>query len=211
MFTYCCWVFLVTSYVWLNIFLFYFEDLLFIIHIRVFSFEYVVITNYRTQIHQQGVLEPQVSPAFTITYFCNHCHIRFDPMSLLKWYVRIYPRIIMSKFHENTLLPFFKNFGQKVNNPKWPLHDLWPHICSCLMCDSTQRSLFPGNTSKYVNTGVIFTNLTKRWMTPRWPLMPLLLRSHVWLYRMITVSKSHENISKYVDTVTIFSKTLTKR
>ena len=25
-------------------------------------------------------LKPRVSPAFAITYFCNHCNIRFDPI-----------------------------------------------------------------------------------------------------------------------------------
>ena len=47
-------------------------------------------------------------------------------------------------------------------------------------------------------------------MTPRWPLTPLLMRSHVWLYPRIIVSKSNENTSKYVDTMTLFSKTWTK-
>ena len=50
----------------------------------------------------------------------------------------------------------------------------------------------------------------KRSLTPRWPLTPHLLRSHVWLYPRIIVSKSHENTSKYVDTVTLFTKTWTK-
>ena len=39
---------------------------------------------------------------------------------------------------------------------------------------------------------------------------PRLLRSHVWLYPRIIVSKSHENTSKYVDTVTLYVKTWTK-
>ena len=55
--------------------------------------------------------------------------------------------------------------------------------------------------------------LTKRSMTqmnPRWPLSQLLLRSHVQLYHRIIVSNSHKNTSKHVDTVTFFSKTLTK-
>ena len=26
----------------------------------------------------KAVLEPRVSPAFAITYFCNHCNIRFE-------------------------------------------------------------------------------------------------------------------------------------
>ena len=39
---------------------------------------------------------------------------------------------------------------------------------------------------------------------------PSLLRSHVWLYPRIIMSKSLENTSKYADTVTLFSKTWTK-
>ena len=53
-------------------------------------------------------------------------------------------------------------------------------------------------------------NLNQRPLTPRWPLTQHLLRSHVWLYPRIIVSKSHENTSKYVDTVTLFAKTWTK-
>ena len=50
-------------------------------------------------------------------------------------------------------------------------------------------------------------NLNLRSLTLRWPLTPNLLRSHVWLYPRIIVSKSHENTSKYVDTVNLFAKT----
>ena len=53
-------------------------------------------------------------------------------------------------------------------------------------------------------------NLKQRSLTPRWPLTPHLSRSHVWLYPRIIVSKSHENTSKYVDTVALFAKTWTK-
>ena len=90
----------------------------------------------------KAVLEPQVSPAFAITYFCNHCNIRFE------------------------------------------------------------------NTSKYVDTLTLFSkNLNQRSLTPRWPLTPCLLRSHVWLYPRIIVSKSHDNnTSMYVDTVINFAK-----
>ena len=52
--------------------------------------------------------------------------------------------------------------------------------------------------------------LNQRSLTPRWPLTPHLLRSHVCLYPRIIVSKSHENTSKYVDTVNLFAKTWTK-
>ena len=57
----------------------------------------------------------------------------------------------------------------------------------------------------------IFQNLSKRSMTTRWPLTPLLLRSYMCLYTRIIWSKSHENVSKYDDTVAFFfSKTWTK-
>ena len=54
-------------------------------------------------------------------------------------------------------------------------------------------------------------NLKRRSLTPRWPLTPHLLRSHVWLYPRFIVSKSHENTLKYVDTVTLFCKNLNQR
>ena len=87
--------------------------------------------NYRNK----AVLEPQVSPAFAITYFCNHCNTRFE------------------------------------------------------------------NTSKYVDTLTLFSkNLNQRSLTPTWPLTPCLLRSHVWLYPRIIVSKSHDNTSIHIIT-----------
>ena len=49
-------------------------------------------------------------------------------------------------------------------------------------------------------------NLNQRSLTPRWPLTPCLLRSHMWLYPRIIVSKSHDNTSMYVDTVINFAK-----
>ena len=50
--------------------------------------------------------------------------------------------------------------------------------------------------------------LNQRLLTLRWPLTPHLLRSHVWLYPRIIVSKSHGNTSMYVDTVINFAKIL---
>ena len=49
-------------------------------------------------------------------------------------------------------------------------------------------------------------NLNQRSLTPRWPLTPHLLRSYVWRYPRIIVSKSYEYASEYVDTVTFFEK-----
>ena len=99
----------------------------------------------------------------------------------------------------------------------WLLDDLWPHICWGLMCDSTQGSLCPSpmkiHQSMWMQWPFFFEkkkNLNQRSLMPRWPLTPHLLRSHVWLYPRIIVSKSHENTSKYVDTVTLFAKTWSK-
>ena len=95
----------------------------------------------KTSLNDKAVLEPQVSPAFTSTYFCNHCNIRFEI------------------------------------------------------------------TSKYVDTLILFSkNLNQRSLTPTWPLTQCLLRSHVWLYPRIIVSKSHDNTSMYVDTSDQFCK-----
>ena len=103
--------------------------------------EYINVYGYSDQFSNKAVLEPRVSPAFAITYFCNHCNIRFE------------------------------------------------------------------NTSKYVDTLTLFSkNLNQRSLTPGWPLTPCLLRSHVWLYPRIIVSKSHDNTSMYVDTVINFAK-----
>ena len=100
---------------------------------------WVISQNYQHFLNK-AVLEPRVSPAFAITYFCNHCNIRFE------------------------------------------------------------------NTSKYVDTLTLFSkNLNQRSLTPRWTLIPCLLRSHVWLYPRIIVSKSHGNASMYVDTVINFA------
>ena len=91
-------------------------------------------------IFKQGGSRTTSLACFAITYFCNHCNIRFE------------------------------------------------------------------NTSKYVDTLTLFSkNLNQRSLTPRWPLTPCLLRSHVWLYPRIIVSKSHGNTSMYVDTVINFA------
>ena len=50
-----------------------------------------------------------------------------------------------------------------------------------------------------------FKNLNQRSLTPIWPLTQVCW-DHVWVYPRIIVSKSHENISKYLDTVTLFQK-----
>ena len=106
-------------------------------------------------------------------------------------------------------------FGKTWTKGQWPLDDLWPHICWGLMCDSTQGSLCPSPMKIHQSMWIQWPflqkkNLNQRSLTPRWPLTPNLLRSHVWLYPRIIVSKSHENTSKYVDTVNLLAKTWSK-
>ena len=46
----------------------------------------------------KAVLEPRVSPAFAITYFCNHCNIRFENTSkyvdTLTLFQKLEPKVI---------------------------------------------------------------------------------------------------------------------
>ena len=57
----------------------------------------------------------------------------------------------------------------------------------------------------WIHCSFFSKNLNQRSLTPTWPFTPCLLRSHVWLYPRITVSKSHDNTSMYVDTVINFA------
>ena len=89
----------------------------------------------------EPVLEPHVSPVFMITYFCNHCNTRFDliPVTVICMYkctqghnVQVPWKYITDHFSET--------LAKRSITQKWPLDDLWPHICWCLICHSTQGS-----------------------------------------------------------------------
>ena len=75
-------------------------------------------------------------------------------------------------------------FAKTWTKGHWPLDDLWPHICWGLMCDSTQGSLCPSpmkiHQSMRIQWPFLQKNLNQRSLTPRWPLTPHLLRSHVY-------------------------------
>ena len=106
----------------------------------------------------------------------------------------------------------FANLNQRSLTPRWPLtqHLLRSHVW---LYPRIIVSKSHGNTSMYVDTVINFAILqitNQRSPTPKWPLTPHLLRSYVWWYPRIIVSKSHENTSKYVDTVNLFAKTWTK-
>ena len=222
-------------------------------------------------LHNKVVLEPRVSPEHTseyvdtVTVFAKNLNQRsLTPRwplipHLLRFYVWLYPRIIVSKSHENTskyvnTVTFFAKKLERSLTPRWPLtphllrsqcdstqgssypspmkihqsmwiqwpflqktwtkghwplDDLWPHICWGLMCNSTQGSLCLSpmkiHQSMWIKWPFLQKNLNQRSLTPRWPLTPHLLRSHVWLYPRIIVSKSHGSTSMYVDTVINFA------
>ena len=176
------------------------------------------------------VLEPRVSPEHTwkyvdtVTVFAKTWtkgHWPLDDLWLHICWGHMYdstqeslcpsPMKIMTSKYVDTVTLFAKTWTKG----HWPLDDLWPHIYWGLMCDSTQGSLCPSPMKIHQSMWIQWPflqkkNLNQRSLTPRWPLTPHLLRSHVWLYPRIIVSKSHENTSKYVDTVNLFAKTWTK-
>ena len=91
----------------------------------------------------------------------------------------------------------------------WPLDDRWPHICWGHICHTLPKDYcvkvpWEIRRSIWYSNLFFFKNLNQRSSTPRWHLTQSLLRSHVQLYPRIIVSKSHENTSEYLDTVTPF-------
>ena len=72
----------------------------------------------------KAVLEPRVSPAFAITFFCIHCNI------------------LDLKIHQSMWI-HWRFFPKTWTKGHWALDDLWPHVCWGHMCDSTQGSLRP--------------------------------------------------------------------
>ena len=127
--------------------------------------------------------KPQISPAFAITYLCNYCNIGYDPIPV--------------KVRKRSLTPRWPLTPRLLMSHVW----LYPRIIVSKSHEIHQ--------SMWIQWPFL-QKLEPKVIDPRWPLTPHLLRSHVWLYPRIIVSKSHENISKYVDTVTLFAKTWTK-
>ena len=133
---------------------------------------------------------------------------------LLRSYVWLYPRIIVSKSHENTskyvdTVTFFfwkKKLEPKVIDPKMTFDPTSVEVTRVTL-PKDHCVQVPWKYIKVCGYSDPFCkNLKQRSLTPRWPLTPHLLRSHVWLYPRIIVSKSHGNCtSMYVDTVINFA------
>ena len=103
---------------------------------------FIIVSFDRNIIFEWGnkaVLEPRVSPAFAITYFCNHCNIRFENTSK----------------YMDTLTLFSKNLNQRSLTPTWPLTPclLRSHVWLYSRIIVSQSH---DNTSMYVDTVINF-------------------------------------------------------
>ena len=161
--------------------------------------------------------QARVSPAFVTTYFCNHCNIRFDPIPVKvirenlpkDHYVQVSTHGNTSKYVD-TVTILKKKKKKKKLEPKrpWLQDDLWPHFCWGHTCDSSKSH---ENIRQSMRIQLpFFPKKKKPWTKRHWPLDDLWPQVFLWLCARIIVSKSHENTSKHVDTVTLFSKTWTK-
>ena len=115
-------------------------------------------------------------------------------LTLLRSHVWLYPRITVSKSHGNTsknvaTVIIFWNFS----TISMTLGETWPHFCWGHICNSTKDHCVQVPW-KYIKVcgyrDHFLKTLSKRSMTPsdpRWPLTPLLLRSHVRRYLRVIV------------------------
>ena len=117
----------------------------------------------------------------------------------------------MSKSHENTskyvdTVTFCQNLEPKVIDPQMTFDPKSVEF-TCVTLPKDHCVQVPWKYIKVCGySDLFFKNLNQRSLTPKWPLTPNLLRSHVWLYPRIIVSKSHGNTSMYVDTMINFAK-----
>ena len=139
-------------------------------------------------IHKQGGSRNMRLACFAIKYFYNHFNISPTPMVYMK-----------ECGYGDTI---FQNLTKRSITPSPTSVEV-----TSVTLPKDHFIKFPW---KYVNvceySDLFFKNLNQRSWTPRWPLTTSLLRSHVWRYPRILVSKSHGNTSMYLDTVINFAK-----
>ena len=84
---------------------------------------------------------------------------------------------------------YFSKLNEKVNDPKMTFDPTSVEVT----CVTLSKDHFIQVPWKYIKvcgySDPFFKNLNQRSLTPRWPLTPHLLRSHVWLYPRIIVSQ----------------------
>ena len=111
------------------------------------------------------------------------------------------------KIHQSMLIqwPFLQKLEPKVIDPYMTFDPTSVEV-TCVTLPKDHCVQVPWKYIKVCEYGGPFCkNLNQRSLTPRWPLTPHLLRSHVWLNPRIIVSKSHGNTLMYVDTVINFA------
>ena len=101
-----------------------------------------------------------------------------------------------------------------LNRDSWQVC-LWPHFCWGHMCDSTQGLLYPNPMKICQSMRIQWPSFKKKpWTKGHWSLddlWPQVCWGHMCdSTPELLCSKSHENTSQCVDTVTLFSKTWTK-
>ena len=103
-------------------------------------------------------------------------------------------------------------FSKTWTKGHWTQDDLWSQVfeVTCETLPKDHCNQVPWKFIKVCGYSEPFLkNLNQRSLTLRWPLTPHLLRSHVWLYPRIIVSKSNGNTSMFVDIVINFAKNTT--
>ena len=102
---------------------------------------------------------------------------------------------------------YFSNLIQKVNDLKTTFDPTYVEVtCVTLPKDHFHPSTLKICQSMWIQWSFFCKKLEPKVIDPIWPLTPSLLRSNVWLYPRIIVSKSHGDASMYVDTVINFAK-----
>ena len=141
----------------------------------------------------------------------------WSKLSLLEKYGRVSKTAHFDTNFKFLAYSFPKLWSSAISRKFQIFEQFWPFISNKAVLEPRVSPAFANtyfcnhcnirfeNTSKYVDTLILFSkNLNQRSLTPTWPLTPCLLRSPVWLYPRIILSKSHDNTSMYVDTVINF-------
>ena len=186
-------------------------------------------TSLRRSNPDKAVLEPRVSPENT-SKFVDAATVFAKTWTKGHWPLyNLWPHICWGLMCDSTKdhcvqdpwkyikvcgysdLLWKKNLYQRSLTPWWPLNPRSIEV-TCVTLPKDHRVQDPWKYIKVCGYSDPFCkNLNQSSLTPIWPLTPHLLKSSVWLYPRIIVSKSHENTSKYEDTVTFFVKILKQR
>ena len=167
----------------------------------------VCVTNEKDMACQQ-----QIWSTFVAVLWCSKTKIT-DRTGILVLVRVLWDTI--SKIYWKFWYSFFKNAPESRYNFNqieitWRTRRFSNHVSRLLLQSHTFAIIILLHLKIHQSMWIHWPFFPKTWnqrsLTPRWPLTPCLLRSHVWLYPRIIVSKSHDNTLMYVDTVINFAK-----